>query len=78
MSADIHTSRTVPLTAKRFAYSLYAILFLCVSMFLVVLPAVYLYFLIGPVTEKNDGGCTGSSAAPRASSCDACPGPGSC
>lgn len=53
MSADIHTSRTVPLTAKRFAYSLYAILFLCVSMFLVVLPAVYLYFLIGPVTEKK-------------------------
>lgn len=53
MSADIHTSRTVPLTVKRFAYSLYAILFLCVSMFLVVLPATYLYFLIGPVTEKK-------------------------
>lgn len=53
MSADIHTSRTVPLTARRIAYSLYSILFLCVSMFLLVLPATYLYFLIGGSTERK-------------------------
>lgn len=53
MSACIHTSNTVPLTAKRIAYSLYAILFLCVCMFLIVLPATYVYFHIGRVTEKK-------------------------
>lgn len=53
MSADIHTSRTVPLTAKRIVYSLYSILFLCVSMFLLVLPCTYLYFLIGGTTERK-------------------------
>ena len=53
MSADIHTSRTVPLTAKRIVYSLYSILFLCVSMFLLVLPVTYLYFLIGGATERK-------------------------
>ena len=53
MSADIHTSRTVPLTAKRIVYSLYSILFLCVSMFLLVLPFTYLYFLIGGTTERK-------------------------
>ena len=53
MSADIHTSRAVPLTAKRIVYSLYSILFLCVSMFLLVLPFTYLYFLIGGTTERK-------------------------
>lgn len=53
MSADIHTSRTVQLTAKRIVYSLYSILFLCVSMFLLVLPFTYLYFLIGGTTERK-------------------------
>lgn len=53
MSAPIHTSRTVPVTARRVAYSLYSLLFLCVSMFLVVLPVTYLYFHIGRTTERK-------------------------
>lgn len=53
MSAAIHTSQTVPLTARRIVYSLYSILFLCVSMFLLVLPLTYLYFLVGRTTERK-------------------------
>ena len=53
MSAAIHTSRTVPVTVPRIARSLYSILFLCVSMFLLVLPATFLYFRIGGATERK-------------------------
>lgn len=53
MSAAIHTSEAVPLTLKRIAYSLYSLLFLCVNMFLWILPATFLYFHIGRTTEKK-------------------------
>lgn len=53
MSADLHTSKTVPLTVRRIACSLYSILFLCVGMFLLVLPFTYLYFLIGGTNERK-------------------------
>ena len=53
MSAAIHTPDAVPITVKRIVYSLYSLLFLCVNMFLWILPATFLYFHLGQTTEKK-------------------------